>query len=142
MKKMSIFYIAFVSIFLCFACENKEEPTPIVPDKFGEIIPLKIGEAVEINGESLTIDFDKIIDDSRCPTGAECFWEGQAEVNLLWNKTKELVVIMRAGQEDLAKDTIDNIVLTLLDVRPYPDVKDELPIPAEAYVIDIQVDEL
>lgn len=141
MKKMSTFYIVFASIFLLFACEEKEETTPI-SDKFGETITLKIGESVEVNGADLIIGFDKVVDDSRCPTGAECFWEGQAEVNLLLNKTKEVLVIMRAGQEDLAKDTLDNIVVTLLDVRPYPDVKGELPIPTEEYSIDIQVDEL
>ena len=141
MKKMSTFYIVFVSIFLFFACEEKEGTTPI-SDKFGEIITLKIGESVEVNGADLTLDFDKIVDDSRCPTGAECFWEGQAEVNLMLNKTKEVLVIMRAGKDNLAKDTIDNIIVTLLDVRPYPDVKEELPISAEDYSIDIQVDEL
>ncbi len=138
---MSTFYIAIVSIFFLFACEEKEGTTPIV-NKFGEIITLKIGESIELNGESLTIAFDKIVDDSRCPNGVDCIWEGQAEVALLMNKTKEILVIMRAGQEDLAKDTLNNIVVTLLDVKPYPDVKDELPIPADAYLIDIQVDEL
>lgn len=139
---MSIFYIAFVSISLFFACEEKEATTLTIPDKFGEIITLKIGESVEVNGESLTIDFDNIVDDSRCPNGVDCIWEGQAEVNLLLNKTKEILVIMRAGQEALAKDTLGNIIVTLLDVSPYPDVKNELPIPAEDYAIDIQVEEL
>lgn len=141
MKKIATLYILMLVFACLIACENEATTEPI-PDKFGELMTLKTGETVEVNGETLTLTFDKIVEDSRCPNGTDCFWEGQAEVGLLINETTEILVILRASKEDLAKDTLDNLVVTLLDVRPYPDVKDELPIPLEDYVIDIQVDEL
>jgi len=129
--------------FGCFAaCEKNEEPSDNIIDKFGEIISFKIGESAEINGPNFVVAFDAILEDSRCPTGAECFWEGQAVVNLLINKTQPVEIIMRAAHEDLAKDTLDGFVYTLVNVTPYPDSKGTLPIPNEDYSIDIQVDKL
>jgi len=125
MIKISNLFIACTTFFLLLACSQKEEKLPLVDDKLGETLTLKIGEVVEVNGEALIVTFDKIIDDSRCPTGVDCFWEGQAEVNLLVNQTKEVVVIMRAEHEALAKDTLDNFVFTLLTVNPSPTFRSE-----------------
>ena len=142
MTKMLNFFFVFFTFFLLFACNENENEPVLVDTKFGETLTLKIGEMVEVNGEELTIVFDKIIADSRCPIGVDCVWEGQAEVNLLVNQTKEVLVIMRAGHEELAKDTLDNLVFTLLTVNPYPDLNTGLPIDTAAYSIDLQVDKL
>ncbi len=137
----SLFFIAIT--FGCLAaCEKNETPTATIIDKFGEVVSLKVGESTEINGPNFVLSFDKVIEDSRCPNGAECFWEGQADINLLINNAQAIEVILRAGHEELAKDTLDGIVFTLIDVTPYPDLKEILPIPTESYVIDIQIDKL
>lgn len=142
MKTLKPLFLLMI-VFACMAaCDNNEEPAEPVFTKFGEIISLKIGESVEIDGPDLVVAFDSVIEDSRCAIGVECFWEGQAVVNLLINKTQSVEVIMRAGHEELAKDTLDDIAYTLVDVTPYPDSKETLPIPAYAYLVDIQVDKL
>lgn len=129
------------SVFI--ACDKEETPTETpIDSKFGENVVLKIGESVAIQGDELVLTFEKLVEDSRCPTGVDCFWEGQAKINLLVNGSETVEVIMRAGKEDLAKDTLNNIVYTLLTVSPYPDVKDELPLPEDRYSIEITVDQL
>lgn len=133
---------AVVAIGCLAACEKNEDSDRTIENKFGEPLPLKIGESVEVEGAAFVVAFDEIIEDSRCPTGVECFWEGQAKIQLLINDAQSVEVIKRAGKEEMAKDTLDGFVYTLLDVSPYPDAKTVLPIPTESYTIDIQVDAL
>ena len=44
----------------------------------GEQFTLPIGQTVDIVGQNLSIKFDAVIGDSRCPVGAECVWAGEA----------------------------------------------------------------
>lgn len=141
MKTMQLFFFVLGTFFAFIACDDKREEVPI-DDKFGEPITLKVGESSDIEAGLLTITFDNLVEDSRCPSGVECFWEGQARVQLLMNESTTIDLIMQAGQEDLAKDTSDSYIYTLLDVSPYPDMSDELPLPSEAYSIEVQVDKL
>ncbi len=141
MKTMQLFFFAVGAFFALIACDEKREEMPI-EDKFGAPITLKVGESSDIQAGLLTITFDKLVEDSRCPNGVECFWEGQATVQLLVNESTTVDLIMRAGMEDLAKDTLDNYIYTLLDVSPYPDMSDELPLPSEVYTVEVQVDKL
>ena len=111
------FLLLICMTFLTFsACKKDREATP--ENKFGETITLKIGQSAEIDDNNLSISFQDLVDDSRCATGATCVWEGQVVVNLDINQTSPANLILRAGHEDLAKDTLDNIVYTLLTVSP------------------------
>lgn len=141
MKTMQIFVFVLSAFFALIACDEKREEMPI-EDKFGEPISLKVGASSDIQEGILTIKFDKLVEDSRCPTDVECFWEGQATIQLLVNESATVDLIMRAGHEDLAKDTLDDYIYTLLDISPYPDMSDELPLPSEAYSVEVQVDKL
>lgn len=138
---MQSFFLVLGTFFALIACDEKTEEMPI-EDKFGTPVTLKVGASSDIQEGLLTITFDKLVEDSRCPNGAECFWEGQATVQLLVNESTTVDLIMRAAHEDLAKDTVDNYIYTLLDVSPYPDMSDELPLPSDVYSVEVQVDKL
>lgn len=141
MKTMQLFIFVLGTILALTACDEKREEAPI-ENKFGQPITLELGASSEVQAGELAISFDKLVEDSRCPNGVDCFWEGQAKIQLLINETTSLELIMQAAQEDLAIDTLGNYIYTLLDVSPYPDVKDDLPLPAEGYTIEVQVDKL
>lgn len=121
------------------ACASNDKDN-VVPDKFGKELTLKIGESVTIKPSELVVTFSEVVEDSRCPTGVDCFWEGQAIVQLMVNESDMAVVIMRAGKENLTKDTLNGLVYTLLAVNPYPN--GVLPIPTEEYKIELTVKEL
>ena len=44
----------------------------------GQEFPLAVGESAAIKGENLLVTFVEVVEDSRCPTGATCIWEGRA----------------------------------------------------------------
>ncbi len=141
MKTMQLFIFILGVFFTFTACDEKREETP-TDNKFGEPIALELGASSDIQAGELTISFDKLVEDSRCPNGVDCIWQGQAAIQILVNETSTVDLIMQAGKEDLATDTLDNYIYTLLDVSPYPDIKDDLPLPAEVYTIEVQVDKL
>ena len=58
------------------------------------------------------------------------------------NNSQSVELTFRAAKEDLARDTLDGLIYSLLDVSPYPDLQNELPIAEKDYIIEIQVDEL
>lgn len=82
---------------------------------------LRVGESVVVNGESLTVTMDAVPEDSRCPTGLQCLWAGNARVS---------VTLARTGQAAQSFDlntTLDPKTATYLDYQielvaldPYP----------------------
>ncbi|MEX2055137.1 MAG: hypothetical protein WD972_03050 [Candidatus Andersenbacteria bacterium] len=53
-------------------------PGPKSYQAFTRVI-VQLGETV-ITPEGVHIQFDKIVDDSRCPNGVNCFWPGEATI--------------------------------------------------------------
>lgn len=140
MRRMQLLIFTMSVLVALVACSENREEVPI-ENIFGESVTLKVGESVDIQADLLALTFDSV-NDSRCPTGVVCVWEGQAVIQFTVNETTTLELIMREGHEELAKDTLDNYVYTLLNVSPYPDMMDVLPIPEDTYTVEVQVDEL
>ena len=68
---------AAVAIAAC-APVHTEWPT-VAPDTDFDIA---VGATVGIDGSALAIRFDTVSEDSRCPTDAQCVWEGNATLRL------------------------------------------------------------
>lgn len=45
-------------------------------------VDVRVGVTVEVGGEPITITFERVTEDSRCPTGVQCVWAGDATVRL------------------------------------------------------------
>ncbi len=56
------------------------EPTPAEPS--GEQAVLRVGETRRLGGGRLAVTFERVLSDSRCPDGVQCFWAGDATVML------------------------------------------------------------
>jgi hypothetical protein len=46
----------------------------------GKEFILGYGRSATIAGEKLKLTFTSVVEDSRCPTGAHCIWEGNAKI--------------------------------------------------------------
>ena len=62
------------------SCEQKAT----VPLK--QEFDLKLGQSVVVGAERLKINFDSVVQDSRCPEGATCVWAGNAKIALTLRK--------------------------------------------------------
>ena len=123
-----ILKFGLIGVFLLFfGCNEKEEVNTL---KIGKVMELKLGETVENSKLDLSLRVENI-NDSRCPDGVMCFWEGYASV--------EFQLTTKKGKYDFTLDThnppifkndtvIEGIKYELIDVLPYPVHNEEQPI--------------
>ncbi|MFB5606451.1 MAG: hypothetical protein ACE5R7_09200, partial [Nitrosarchaeum sp.] len=82
---------------------------------------LKIGETAVVNPD-LQIKLLTILDDSRCPSDVTCIWEGtvSAEINIIKDEQDRGKYNIPLGLNDNSSHSIDNFLIMLYDVKPYP----------------------
>ncbi|MGD2027158.1 MAG: hypothetical protein PVI99_05015 [Anaerolineales bacterium] len=125
--------LIFTVLFGLFAiCVQSGTPTPFTPDNpasyhYGERFTLTLGETVMVEEERFQITLDALLEDSRCPANAECFWAGQAKVQLNVNGEQVILTLGDLMEGDTASlDLEGGIVLELLDIQPHPGSKGDV----------------
>ena len=102
---------------------------------------LKVGQTAVIQDEEFEIQFWNLPEDSRCPSDVICVWEGQVRIVLRAGKTgdekQQVEVTDRAGHPDLARARLEDYLIDLIALQPYP-VSTET-IALEDYVITLVV---
>jgi hypothetical protein len=43
---------------------------------------LKVGQSAVIESEDIEVSFERVVQDSRCPSDVTCIWEGQATIGV------------------------------------------------------------
>lgn len=83
-------------------------------------IELKYGKCVTTYGQS-SLCFDSVLNDSRCPDGAVCVWEGNAEIRLKLSITGIGYQFVELNTNVLPIDTtINHLNIALISLSPYP----------------------
>ena len=105
-------------------------------------IIINYNQKVVNEGEEVSIKFINIISDSRCPTGAECVWAGEAELQFIVNKANDSIKfnLISSGQHFGQNTILFDLQIKLLEVIPYPDVSKSIAI--EDYKAKIIVDKV
>ena len=67
--------VAMILGLMLAGCSTPAGKTVVEP---GEEFSLAIGQSASLKGENLEITFLDVTEDSRCPSGAVCVWEGRA----------------------------------------------------------------
>ena len=135
-----LFSLIFLLVSGC-ATTNGANENPYIEGQPGEPVELEIGQSAQIKGDSgeLILTFVEVAEDSRCPEGATCVWEGKAAVSVHLSSsggTDELVEMrIRAGHESTSS-VVDNWRITFLDLLPYPVVDEEPEAVIAVFVIE------
>lgn len=128
MKSMVVF--ALLSLMTA-GCQSSSTAPPTVSP--GQEFQLAYGKSVSIPLAGLTITFRALGEDSRCPEGVFCVWEGNARVVVAVSNTEESL----NTAVDPKQISHRGYSIQLLRVNPYP-VVDETH-DAEDYVITLVV---
>lgn len=113
MKNFSLIFLLFIASFGFAQTEVAKTPQ----------IVFKIGLGSTVTNDEIKIQFEEVLEDSRCPVDVQCVWAGQARVKVnisspdLPEKSLDLIV----GKKD--KDvllTMDGYVLKAMNLAPYP----------------------
>jgi hypothetical protein len=119
MKETLFSLISLICVIsLLFGCTS--EPLAMQADAGNEFV-LSIGQEVHISGEHLSIVFEDVIEDSRCPLDVTCIWEGRASVlvQVTYGNATYKVVLSEPGLTDYAVDTFIDYSISF-HLEPYP----------------------
>lgn len=105
----------------------------IIEYQLEQEIQIRLGESITLENRAMTIRFKSLAGDSRCPQGAVCVWQGNAEV-ILEVSGKEISLNTDLEPKEAV---VGQYNIRLQDVIPYP-IMDEEHAP-ESYSITIVV---
>lgn len=124
---------------------DKATPTPQVTVIIASVPPigaqleqpvsLSLGRMAHFDEADLTLVFQSVLEDSRCPRQVECFWSGQVRIMIQAQQGgTEAALFELSTNPPLKQDTISyaGYDIHLLQIDPYPEAPDQ-PIPPEAY---------
>lgn len=114
----------------------------IIPDLSVDII-FGFGQTVYVESEELWISFTDVISDSRCPSDVDCFWPGQAEVELVLEKEgsigEPVIIMLQPGRNPMGEHELFECAcgyrIYFLALEPYP--SSGKTIPDEDYIVQI-----
>ena len=72
--------IVLLAMVASAACDSATSPSGTVP--LGQPFELPVGQSATIGDELLTVSFQSVTADSRCPIGVLCIWAGEGVVAL------------------------------------------------------------
>jgi hypothetical protein len=110
------YVLAIAGLLVLTACdENVTGPTSPLNSEF----TLAPGETTALEGASLSVRFNRITGDNRCPADAVCLLGGSADVSITaisGASTRDHV--LRTG--DMRPVQHDDFTIALVQVEPYP----------------------
>ncbi|MBV5282790.1 MAG: hypothetical protein JZU53_10210 [Paludibacter sp.] len=119
--KFHILYVLmlFINLVSCNSNVNVEAST-----KPSDTITIGIKDVFLHKDPEFTLQVDSILNDSRCPIGAQCFWEGNAEVRFKLSSLNSKTVMFNLNTANIfRKDTIiEGIKFKLIELNNQPDI--------------------
>lgn len=89
---------------------------------------LAVGEQVSVDGH--TVRFVEVVEDSRCPRGAQCITAGVARVRVEVDR-QSVVLTVPGGQMadgDSSSAEVEGLTVGVTDLEPYPEQnRDQAP---------------
>jgi len=110
--------------------------------RIGENFDVRIGETIAIAGEPLTVTFEQVVEDSRCPTSTTCIWAGDAvvRIGLRVSSTERGRLDLKTLSETTREGVFQKYRLRLIQLAPTP--VDSASVPSEQYVLTLMVRKL
>ena len=101
--------------------------------QLGEAFTLAGGQGTAVSGENLTLEFDQVLEDSRCPKQVECFWTGQALLTVLVQREGQAPVPVEfntnpAPGQNKQQANVGAYTIRLISLDPYPETPATIPL--------------
>lgn len=130
--------IGFLAVF---ACSKKDGQLYFKLDT-----PFTLGyqeqAGLESNPDNVKIQFNKVLEDSRCPIDAICVWAGRVEFEVTFTQpgsTESAILLLGdpTGSDYSDSATFGEYTVKVLQVKPEP--KAGVDIPQSAYRVQLEV---
>jgi hypothetical protein len=113
--------LALVAFFVYFQPLFAQQSRRAEVMRLGQEFELKINQEATIEGEDLTVAFESVLQDGRCPEGVDCVWAGNAKIKVRLSKQKQTpgAVELNTGLNPKSSSYLDyEIKLVGLNPRP------------------------
>lgn len=100
-------------------CASSADASPALANTFH----VGVGGRATVAGEGLTLTFEKLLGDSRCPVNVVCVWEGEAKIRVLAHKPPSEAAALELNTNDRfgAKAKYLGYEVELLGLTPLPE---------------------
>jgi hypothetical protein len=105
--------------------------------KAGQPFKLSPGESAMTKNAELTITFNSVTSDSRCPSDATCIQAGEAKVSLTLQSSQGSRDVELSTTSDNSQAAYSGYVVQFVDLMPYP--ISTKPISPETYEVTLVV---
>jgi hypothetical protein len=98
------------------------------------------GQAVAVAGSLATVEFARVIEDSRCPRGTTCVWAGRARVAMnvrISPSAPATAMELEVGSPEKGSVGIGDMRIVARALAPYPEAK--VPIAAGDYRLELEL---
>lgn len=123
---------------LAAGCINTFRTGPVPGTDENQQVEIPLGQTRTFDEERLAISFGRVMEDSRCPTGAQCVTAGNARVGLILQERGEATrtVELNTGANP-RRVTHEGYVVELVDLQPVPTAAGAPDM--ESYVVRLRV---
>jgi hypothetical protein len=132
MKRLILFAfgILVTSMTLLVGCSSPDASNNAneVKASPGQEFTLQVNQTAVISSENLSVKFNAVTNDSRCPKGAQCIWAGEAkcQMQVTYNgAASQLVLTETGGTDGFSQSTYQNYKIDF-QLQPYPEVGKQL----------------
>ena len=105
-----------------------------------ERIDLRVGSTAALASGAVALTFVRVASDSRCPTGATCVWEGDAEVEFRLQRRGRVAQLMtlHTNPRFMQTASVDGVTVILEGLIPRPET--DRPVAPDNYVATLRVE--
>jgi hypothetical protein len=133
-KKLFLASFAFFALFAFFASyylfAQQSRKSEVIG--LGKEFELKVDQEAVVEGEGLTIAFESVLEDSRCPKGVDCIWSGNAKISIKSSKSKQTPAKVELNTDDGPKSSsYMNYEIKLIALKP--NRKPDVPLQRDEY---------
>ena len=103
-------------------------------------VTIKYGQETAVVGKDISVRFTAILEDSRCPEGVQCIWEGNARIELAIAKAVENPSSLELNTHDRfpIEAMYLNYIITLIDLKPYPKATEQINMQDYTAIVEIR----
>lgn len=140
MKSKNLLFILFFPFLI--SSLNLSSDTKYKKFEFGTPFILDYKQLVQNEEEEILLKFNSVLSDSRCPSGVECVWAGEAELQFVAYKSNDSIKFnLSSSGKRFGQDTIlFDLHVKLLQVIPYPEVLKSIAI--EDYMGEVVIEKV
>lgn len=123
-RLLYLLIFATIALISFTACSNNQVAVTVGLD---EVFTIGVGQSARIAKEDMTVTFNEVIGDSRCPQNVTCVWEGVASSNvtIVYHGSDYTVVLNNPGLTEQAKENFIDYTITY-SLNPYPREGEEI----------------